>query len=253
MTSRLERERDFHNSAFADHSRNTAAKFYRVERAPMERCVELLLEGGVAGRQVLEYGCGPGSHAFLLAERGAAITGIDISEVAIEQARQRARSEGVAERCHFEVMNAEQTSFEDDRFDLICGTAILHHLDLRAAYGEIARLLRPTGRAVFVEPLGHNPAINAYRKRTPQLRTEDEHPLMVDDLSLSEAYFGQTEVSYFNLLTLLAVPLRNTKAFGPSLAILQALDRALLRVPPARKHAWMAVMSLAGPLSSRPA
>lgn len=219
----------------------------------MERCAELLLEGGVTGRRALEYGCGPGSNAFLLGERGAAVTGIDISDVAIEQARARAEAEGVAARCEFEVMNAEQTSFADHGFDLICGTAILHHLDLEAAYAEIARLLKPDGRAVFVEPLGHNPAINAYRRRTPQLRTEDEHPLMVKDLELAGTWFGRTAISYFNLSTLLAVPFRRTRAFEPALAALQALDRALFRLPPARKHAWMVVIRLEGPRSIRPA
>ncbi len=247
MSSRLERERDFHNDAFADHSRDAAAKFYEVEREPMDRCAELLLEGGVTGRRALEYGCGPGSNAFLLAQRGATVTGIDISDVAIAQARERAEAEGVASRCEFEVMNAEETGFPDDGFDLICGTAILHHLDLQAAYGEIARLLEPTGRAVFVEPLGHNPAINAYRRRTPQLRTEDEHPLTVDDLELSRTWFGRTEVSYFNLSTLLAVPLRNTRAFEPTLAALRALDRGIFRLPAARKHAWMVVICLECP------
>jgi hypothetical protein len=48
--------------------------------------------------------------------------------------------------------------------------------DLSLACSEIARVLRPGGPAIFVEPLGHNPLINAYRKRTPALRTVDEHP-----------------------------------------------------------------------------
>lgn len=250
MSSRLERERDFHNSTFADHSREAAAKFYEVEREPMERSAELLLERGVTGRRALEYGCGPGSNAFLLAQRGAAVTGIDISEVAIDQARERAEAEGVSERCEFEVMNAERTSFPAESFDLICGTAILHHLDLGTAYPEVARLLKPDGRAVFVEPLGHNPAINAYRRRTPQLRTEDEHPLMVGDLELAARWFEMTDISYFNLSTLLAVPLRDTRAFGAALAALQALDRAIFRLPPARKHAWMVVIRLERPRSA---
>jgi len=218
----------------------------------MDRFAELLARSGAAGESVLEYGCGPGSQAFSLAHQGAQVTGIDISDVAIAQATERARAEGVAERCRFEVMNAEETSFDDDRFDLICGTAILHHLDLDSAYAEIARLIKPTGRALFVEPMGHNPAINAYRRRTPEMRTEDEHPLLAPDLELTHGYFRKAEFAYFNLLTLLSVPLRNTRAFDPILAALQAVDRAIFRIPAARKHAWMVLISLSEPRASHP-
>lgn len=219
----------------------------------MDRYEELLTLSGTAGKRVLEYGCGPGSQAFFLARQGAEVTGIDISDIAIAQAAERARAEGVAERCRFEVMNAEETTFDDDQFDLVCGTAILHHLDLDSAYAEIARLIKPTGRAVFVEPMGHNPAINAYRRRTPELRTEDEHPLLARDLELIDSYFEEAEVTYFNLLTLLAVPLRGTRGFDPIVAALGAVDQAIFRVPAARKYAWMVLISLSKPLPSRPA
>lgn len=42
----------------------------------------------------------------------------------------------------FRLMDAEALEFPPDTFDLICGTGILHHLDLDAAYGQIARSLR---------------------------------------------------------------------------------------------------------------
>jgi SAM-dependent methyltransferase len=250
VSTRLERERSFHNTAFAEQSRSAAAKYYEVERAPMERYAELLTVADVSDKRVLEYGCGPGSHAFFLAREGARVTGIDISDVAIGQAMERAAAEGVTERCHFEVMNAERTNFDDSLFDLICGTAILHHLDLDAAYAEIARLLKPAGRAVFVEPMGHNPVINAYRRRTPQLRTEDEHPLLTRDLDLTHKYFRDADFTFFNLFALLAVPLRGTRGFDPALTALQALDRAVFRVAAARKHAWMVLISLSRPLPS---
>ena len=53
---------------------------------------------------------------------------------------------------------------EKNRFDIIYGTGILHHLNLKACLDEIERILKPGGKFVFIEPLGTNPVINLYRK-----------------------------------------------------------------------------------------
>lgn len=196
---------------------------------------------------MLEYGCGPGSYAFFLAERGASVLGIDLSATAIDQARSAAR-----DRCavgvEFRQLNAESLDVADDSFDLVCGTAILHHLDLERAYSELVRTLRPSGSAVFIEPLGHNPLINRFRRRTPSLRTEDEHPLRVEDVELAQLSFDRVDWHPFHLLSLAAVPFRRLPGFGSMVSGLDAADRLLFRlVPPFEKHAWQAVLVLEGP------
>ena len=56
-------------------------------------------------------------------------------------------------------------------FDIVCGSGIWCHLDLARSYAEIPRALELADAAgIFTEPLGHNSAINANRKRTPTLR-----------------------------------------------------------------------------------
>lgn len=40
----------------------------------------------------------------------------------------------------------------------------------------------------FSEPLGHNPIINWYRNRTPEMRTEDEHPLLIKDIEFAKIF-----------------------------------------------------------------
>src|SRR3546814_4334755 len=55
-----------------------------------------------------------------------------------------------------------------------------------------SRVLRPGGRAVFIEPLGLNPAIELYRRFTPSARTPDEHPLLRRDFRRFDAAFGST-------------------------------------------------------------
>jgi SAM-dependent methyltransferase len=244
---RLRREAEFHDKAFGEGTRSSVSKFYEVTRTS-RALYERLIGERAAGARVLEYGCGPGSYANYLAQRGAHVTGIDISPVAIEQAQEAARRAGVAERTEFRVMNAEALQAADATFDLVCGTAILHHLDLPRAYAEVARTLKPNGSAVFEEPLGHNPLINLFRRRTPHLRTPDEHPLLVSDLELAGKFFADVDVRYFHLLSLGAVPFRRTPLFAPVLRTLDALDRLLFAVlPPVRKHAWQSIIVLRRP------
>src|SRR5262249_7691600 len=163
-----ERERAFHDLTFTDESRMVVEKFYKIANSSRRFYQELLLTD--CGRlRVLEYGCGPDGEAFILAEHGAKVAGIDISEVPI----QKSTATGLSANLNFQVMNGEDLRFEDNTFDVVCGSGILHHLDLAKTLLEIGRVLKPGGRAVFIEPLGHNPLINWYRNRTPHLRTED--------------------------------------------------------------------------------
>ena len=82
--------------------RVAAEKFYEAGDASGERYRSLLAQIGTDAK-VLEYGCGTGSAAFDLAARGVAVTGIDISPVAIAAAESEAAARGVSERASFEV------------------------------------------------------------------------------------------------------------------------------------------------------
>jgi len=113
------------------------------------------------------------------------------------------------------------------------------------------RVLRPGGSAFFTEPLGHNPVVNAYRNRTPEQRTPDEHPLLESDFALAREYFPAVDVRYYHLTTLAAIPLA-TKPFVGRLALaLDAVDRLLFALlPAAKRFAWLSVIELSAPASS---
>ena len=100
-----------------------------------------------------------------------------------------------------------------------------------------------------MEPLGHNPLINLYRRLTPKGRTADEHPLLMPDFDLARKYFGRVDLTFFHLATLAAVPVSKTRVFRPVLGALSVLDRALLNPRlPIKKYAWMALIELSKPL-----
>ena len=246
IPARQAREREFHNRAFAGDVRQPASKFYAVGRRARECYYSSLIAHG-SGCRVLEYGCGPGSFAFELARHGAAVTGIDISDVAIAQARASAAAERLD--VAFAVMDAERLTMAPGSFDLVCGRAILHHLDLDRAAAELSRVLRPGGRAIFWEPFGHNPVINLYRRATPEMRTVDEHPLVAADLEIFRRYFGKVEVRFFTLAPLLAVPFRSWPGFQALNTLLEAVDRIAFRAIPALgRYAWQGVLVLSDPI-----
>jgi ubiquinone/menaquinone biosynthesis C-methylase UbiE len=245
-----EREKAFHDEAYASDVRAPLARFWAANRAVEERYGELLTELG-SGRRVLEYGCGSGSYAFKLARSGAQVLGIDISETGIDHARSRAKEEGLEGSTEFRVMDAMDLDLPANEFDLVCGSGILHHLDLDRALREVSRVLRPDGAAVFEEPLGHNPAINLYRRLTPRMRTPDEHPLLMADLDSMGRYFRKVDSEFFSLSTLAAVPLRRRRSFPRILDGLTRFDRMLFRsVPYLRRHAWIVLIRLGDPLAS---
>ena len=129
-------------------------------------------------------------------------------------------------------------------FDLVFGSGILHHLILEKALCEIRRVLRPGGKAIFFEPLGHNPLINLYRNRTPQARTVDEHPLVKSDFEIVRKHFSKCDVEFFGLSTLASIPFRESSLGRAVRAVGEQADNLLLRIPGLRWQAWIVVMTL---------
>lgn len=243
--ARYDSERSFHDHRYQQKGRGGTSRFY-PEGSPSKVAYRRALDQAGRGARALEYGCGQGSEAFALAARGVEVTGIDISEVAVDLAASVAERDGLD--IDFRVMNAEKLEFDEQSFDLVCGSGILHHLDLDLAWGELARMLRPGGRAVFLEPLGHNPVINLYRRLTPSLRTVDEHPLTMADLAAAERRFGTVTISFHQLLWLATVPVQGLRGGQRLSALADRADRWLFdRVPWTRRLAWTSVLVLADP------
>jgi len=106
------------------------------------------------GTRVLDIGCGVGRWSRMLAARGADVTGVDISPTMIEEARRRAKSEGVADRCRFHVRDISALDVPGE-FDLILGVTVLQHIldpdALRAALRALRSRVAPDGRIVLLE------------------------------------------------------------------------------------------------------
>ena len=237
-TDRLASERDFHNARFTGgDNRSAQDKFYwAIERGA--EAYNRAVRRFATGADVLEYGCANGAVTQQIAPLTRRIEAIDISDVAIDNAK----AGNAAANAHYQVMDAMNLAFADASFDLVFGSGIIHHLDTRQASREISRVLRPGGHAVFWEPMGTNPAIGLYRKLTPNARTVDEHPLVGTHIRIMQDSFLSVALRHFGLTTLLAMPFRTLRGGATVRAVFDAIDTVLLAVPGPRSLAWYSLI-----------
>jgi ubiquinone/menaquinone biosynthesis C-methylase UbiE len=211
---------------------------YGAEFAPSDQRAAQLYAfdqlGDLRGTSLLEIGGGTGFHAAMLVHRGARVVATDVSSAGVEVMQRRFEANQMADRAEATVVVAEQMPFDDNSFDAVFGIAVLHHLVLDRAAPEIARVLVPGGRAVFLEPLSENRILDFARDYVPYpgkkspLRHRGVTFEMIDKAS---RYFASTKVRPFYLTAML------NRAFGQRTAItpLERLDDVVIsRMPRSR-------------------
>jgi 2-polyprenyl-3-methyl-5-hydroxy-6-metoxy-1,4-benzoquinol methylase len=109
----------------------------------------LALLGEVSGERVLDAGCGEGRFSRIIAERGALVTGIDLSDRMIALAREEEKNGPLGIEYGVADM-ADLSALEDSSFDLV--VAYLSIIDVERyeeAISEASRVLKADGRFVF--------------------------------------------------------------------------------------------------------
>lgn len=196
--------------------------------------------GNLRGKKVLEYGCGLGTNALLLARSGAKVTTFDLSPLSVVITRARATQNDL----DLEVVVAagEHLPFADESFDVIFGKAILHHLDANLGCSDLHRVLKPGGKAAFAEPMGMNPLLTfarnwlPYRHKTPR---GADHPLTYADI---ERWGRDFRVFHYREIQLLGMVGR-VFGFHKRFRLLDYLDALLLKyVPALRRYCRYVVM-----------
>ena len=150
------------------------AEAYAVENetslanAYYERPAILALAGDVAGRRILDAGCGSGPLSAALRDRGAVVTGIDISAGMLELARRRLGDEVRLQRADLK----SPLPFPDNAFDDVIAALVLHYLeDWTAPLAELRRVLTPRGRLIV--SVNHPSCIHSPGRLYPSGRKAD--------------------------------------------------------------------------------
>lgn len=103
----------------------------------------------LAGKDVLDLGCGSGVLACLMARNGARVSAVDITEQGVAMCARNAAVQGVG----VDVVrgDAERLPFADASFDYVLSWGVLHHSsDTERAVREVGRVLRPGGRGLIM-------------------------------------------------------------------------------------------------------
>lgn len=136
-------------------------------RRRANRRADLLVNFGEISKdnKILEIGCGTGLFTGKIMELSGSkdVIAIDISPELLELA-QKNHPDAV-----FKLGDAMNLDFNDNSFDVVFGSSVLHHLDMEKTCKEILRVLKPGGRLVFAEPNMINPQI-AIQKNIPFIK-----------------------------------------------------------------------------------
>jgi SAM-dependent methyltransferase len=233
---------------------------------PRERIASFL--GPVTGKRVFDFGSGMGEEAMYFARMGAEVHAMDISSKGVSITRRRAEYNAL--KVQARVGDVLNSGYQDDYFDLIHGIGIMHHVGLDQGLREVHRLLKPGGRAGFVEHMSNTGMVDWLRSQFGRRETASsgllginatsavieaetrrdvmtegytdfEKPLTWKECKSTVAEYGEAELYCYSLLYRLR---RVAPAFGKK--PIRILDHAILSaLPPLRHYAGLVVICTA--------
>lgn len=251
IAARWREEIAFHDEAAEHDTRWSTFREYGISDAAIGYAFERVARANP--KRIVDLGCGAGERTLPLLKPGNQVIAFDISHKMALAARERlvaaAQALGCSVSCH--QMVGEEMALASDSADVVFGISVLHHLEIGMALPEIRRVLRPGGRAVFVEPLDRHPLARFYRSLTPGRHSDTEQPLAFTIYEALRAEFEEIHHVEFYLFSLIAAAfsfVKSRRLFDLSLAALMKIDEQIFtRFPGSRKFAWLTVMELVNP------
>jgi len=202
-------------------------------RVPETRILEpaLAFFGDVRGKTLMELGCGPGAASLYLAQRGANVIAVDVSQKAIDDLQRHCAAHAIA---NVRPVRADALSIDAvGPVDFVYGSMILHHVEPFAQFALVLRrVLRPGGKAFFYENSAMSSLLVWFRQHivgrlwVPKYGDPDEFPLTAAEiLELRKHFEVRVEIPELLFFALAGQYLLRGRFTKP----LSALDRAFYR------------------------
>ncbi|HEY8600740.1 MAG TPA: class I SAM-dependent methyltransferase, partial [Thermomicrobiales bacterium] len=197
----------------------------------------------------LELGAGDGFTTLRLARRGARVVALELSHGGLRTIAARAAAASIAATVAPLRADAQQLPLATASVDLVYGENFLMYVDPATIGRETARVLKPGGRAVFLEPTAHHPFIRLYRRFGSPYRGTAPRYFRLADIPRLGAHFGTVTHEEYYLFSVLALPFAtHPLLFALAFRSLDRLDRLVVRyVPRLRSFGWLTVVTLQDP------
>lgn len=256
----LKVEQEFHDSKVPLFIEDEGSSFFNT---PPEQAIkrdvwlkelpEIL--GNVKGKLILDCGCGTGLISSALGRKGARVTSFDLSMQMLKNAQKRA----LHWKLNVPVIQSsfENLPFKENSFDLIIGTMILHHTELHLAIKELKRILKPGGKALFLETQIRNPVLKflvespLYKIRALRHGSPEEKPLTTKALKYIKSQFKGIRFYYFSFVflqligSILTKPVRKTMLEKLVLPFFILPDDFVAKfLPSLRRYSYWVVMEI---------
>lgn len=161
--------RRLYMEAFGEEYPAEAATDGYITRTELRQMADALRVG--PGQKIADLGCGRGGPGQWIARAtGAGLVGIDVSEVALEQARARASQLGISDIVSYKTASFDATGLDAASVDGALSIDVIWAIpDKRAGFAETARILKPGARFVFTDwerdlsPPGYPPPVSNHR------------------------------------------------------------------------------------------
>jgi ubiquinone/menaquinone biosynthesis C-methylase UbiE len=223
--------------------------FFRQNPSALSFALDRLAgNASLADKLVLDLACGVGYSTQELAGRGARVFPLDLSSQGLRKTLQRLERARLGDKVAAVRSSVEQLPFADASIEAVFAQNFLMHVNPELVGREVWRVLKPGGRAIFVEPLAHHPLVKLYRTLFSSYKGIKPKWSSREDLQLLGQPFSYTKTSGFYLLTALAsigFIQKRPWLLKPVFTVLHGLDRLLLKLfPGLEKYTWVSVTEL---------
>jgi len=182
------------------------------------------------GLRILDMGCGTGAFTARFSRDGCEVWGIDISSKSIEYAKKKYPN------IHFEVGDIEQTHYENDMFDIIILSGVLHHFpNFSPVVEECWRIVKKGGLVLGYDPHYHNPFVWTFRSKHSPFRstkgvTANEQPLKKQQIEETFRLHHFSDIRIFSISGITYKYVENSLAFM-LLPMYNAIEKLLDMIP----------------------